>query len=72
MSITLTPLKGKRRRDCTRCFGEARQAVLVDGKKTGLHVCVWCARSLEHGHLIVSRGRLIPPPKFRAKRGDES
>lgn len=69
---TLQPIKGKRRRDCSVCYGEARHTVLVDGRKTGLHVCCWCGKRVEAGALEVRGTRLVEPRRFRAKRGDES
>jgi hypothetical protein len=69
---TLEPLRTKRRIDCGRCLGEATHRLYADGKKTNVVVCCWCKRSLEHGHLVLSGNRLIPPPRFRAKRGSES
>lgn len=69
---TLQPLKTKRRHDCTRCFGEAKHAVLVDGKKTGLHACVWCGPRVEDGRLIVIGKQLVEPIRRKAKRTGES
>lgn len=69
---TIQPLRTKRRRDCSVCYGEARHTVLVDGRKTGLHVCCWCRKRVEDGRLEVRGARLMEPRRFRAKRGDES
>ena len=69
---TLTPLKGKRRRDCTRCHGEAKTAISVDGKKTGLLACVWCGPRVADGRLVVIGKQLVEPIRRKAKRTGES
>ena len=69
---TLKPITGKRRRDCTRCHGEAAHHVLVDGERTGLVACCWCARRIEAGALVVRGKQLVEPIRRKAKRTGES
>jgi hypothetical protein len=69
---TVQPLTGRIRRDCTRCYGEATYRVIVDGKKTKVCACVWCAKRVKAGALEVRGAALVEPRPFRAKRGDES
>jgi hypothetical protein len=59
---TVEPLKGKRRRDCTRCYGEATYRVMVDGGKTKVCACIWCAKRVKAGQLEV-RGELLVEPR---------
>jgi hypothetical protein len=69
---TVEPLKSKRRRDCTRCFGAATHRVLYDGKKTNAFACCWCARRIENGALILVGTALLEPLRRKAKRTGES
>ena len=69
---TLKPITGKRRRDCTRCHGEAAHHVLVDGKRTGLVTCVWCSPRILDGRLVVRGKQLVEPIRRKAKRTGES
>ena len=69
---TLKPLTGKRRRDCTRCHGEATHAILTNGKRTGLMACVWCGPRVADGRLVVIGKQLVEPLRRKATRTGES
>lgn len=72
MTTTLTPIKSKRRQDCSRCYGTATHRILVDGKKTGLAACCWCTPRVADGRLIVIGKQLVEPIRRKAKMTGES
>jgi hypothetical protein len=69
---TVEPYKGKRRRDCTRCHGEAKYVLAVDGKKTKVCACIWCAKRVKAGQLEVRGELLVEPRRVSVKRSGES
>jgi hypothetical protein len=69
---TVEPYKGKRRRDCTRCYGEVKYHVLVDGKRTKVIACTWCKRRILAGTLEVRGELLVEPRRVSVKRSSES
>jgi hypothetical protein len=69
---TVEPYKGKRRRDCTRCYGEAKYVLAVDGKKTKVCACTWCAKRVKAGQLEVRGELLVEPRRVSVKRSSES
>jgi hypothetical protein len=69
---TVEPYKGKRRRDCTRCHGEAAYRVVVYGKLTKVCACIWCAKRVKAGQLEVRGELLVEPRRVSVKRSGES